>query len=202
MKKFVKILIILIVILLIIFGIYKFSTSKNTTPVDEFKDLKNYLSIIYGKTYLIPEFENINDASENWLWDNVNQYLNGTPEYEERNNKAYDYTYEEICQIVNKLYGNDLTKKFPTGAEFMRYDTYNDKYAPTAYGVQSYFDYKIDEIKKEKNLYTVSIYDFTISFFRTLGENPEDLIDIYNNSDFAINGDNRNSYYFSKKLKW
>lgn len=201
MKKFIKIFIILIIILLIIFGIYKFCTSKNTKTNDEFKDLKNYLNIIYGKTYLIPEFDNINNADEAWLWDNVNQYLNGNEKFEERNNKGFDYTYNDICQIVNTLYGDNLTKKFPTGSEFLRYDTYNDKYAPTAYGVQSYFDYKIDEIKKEKNLYTVSIYDFTVSLFRTLGENPEDLIDIYNNSDFSINGDNRHSYCFCKKLK-
>ena len=199
MKKFIKILVLLLIILLIGFGIYK--VINHTKNNENFKNLENYLSIIYGKTYLIPEFDDINNSNEDWLWDNINQYLNSNPEFEERNSKQYDYTYNEINQIAKDLYGNSLQKDFPIGDKYMRYNNYNNKYGPTAYGLQYYYDYKIDSIKKNKNIYTVSIYDFTVSLYRTLGENPDDLIDIYNNYDFLVNGDDRNSYTFCKNFR-
>lgn len=190
MKKFIKIFIILIIIVFITFGIYKLTQNKSKKTTSKYPDLEKYISTIYGKTYLIPEFENINDADENWLWENINQYLHNNSEFDERNSKQYDYTYDEICQFVNTIYGPDLKKTFPTGAEYMRYDTYHDKYGPTSYGLEYYYDYKIENIDKNENIYTISIYDFTVSLYRTLGENPDDLIDIYNNYEFILNEDN------------
>ena len=156
MKKFIKIFIILIIIVFITFGIYKLTQNKSKKTTSNYPDLEKYINTIYGKTYLIPEFENINDADENWLWENINQYLHNNSEFDERNSKQYDYTYDEICQFVNTIYGPDLKKTFPTGAEYMRYDTYHDKYGPTSYGLEYYYDYKIENIDKNENIYTIS----------------------------------------------
>jgi hypothetical protein len=191
MKNFFKIIVIIITIALIAFCTFRF-IKNNPTKEDSnsYNDLENYISIIYGKTFLIPEFDNINDADEDWLWENVNQYLwYYNDKYEEKNSVAYGYTYDEISEIVNELYGDNLTKEFPTGAKAMRYNIFNNMYGPTAYGLENYYDYKIDSIKQEENVYTVSLYDYTVSLYRTLGDNPEDLIDIYNNYDYLLNGD-------------
>jgi len=190
MKKILKILILLILIISIIFCVYLFMNKKNKQE-ENYSELKKYISNIYGKTFIIPEFDDINDADESWLWENINQYLwNNDEAYNGKNLKAYGYTYEEISEIAKIIYGNNLKKDFPTGSQYMRYDKFNDKYGPTSYGLENYYDYVIDNIEKNGNTYTISIYDFTVSLYRTLGENPDNLIDIYTNLEYSLNSDN------------
>ncbi len=186
-----KILILIVVILLLILGITILLHNIQIKKTKEYEDLKKYISIIYGKTFLIPDFDDINDAEESWLWDNINQYLWANDSiYKEKNSQAYGYTYEEINDIAKILYGDSLKKNFPEGSVAMRYFSYNNHYGPTSYDLESFYNYQIDKIEKKDNIYTVSIYDYIISSYRMLGENPDNLFDIYNNYDFLINGNN------------
>ena len=59
MKKTLKLLIILIIIFLIGFLIYKFIPKKTKENSQNFSEVKKYISDIYGKTFLIPEFDNM-----------------------------------------------------------------------------------------------------------------------------------------------
>lgn len=96
MKKIHKILIILIIILLIalisVFIIFKLQNSKNNSP--SISEVEKYVSKIYNKEFIIPEFTDINSADPNWIWHNIIQYLNN-----DENNKVY-YTQEELYNRV------------------------------------------------------------------------------------------------------
>ena len=196
MKRNLKLLIIIIILGIVAFLMYSFAFSpkkypKNIKPTD-YNGIMEYISDIYGVTFLIPEFENINDANEHWLWENVNQYVwNHEDEYKEKNSQEYGYSYDDISKIVKKLYGSDLKKVFPKGAIAMRYDSYTDSYGPTSFGISNYYDYKIDSIIKDGTTYTVSIYDYTVSS-ETFSENDEtdDYFEIFNNYDYLLNSDN------------
>ncbi len=193
MKKFFKILILLVIIVIlsiITFLVYKKFIDK--PKKEDYSELKKYLSDIYGRTFLIPEFDDINEADEDWLWENVNQYVwNHDDEYHDQNNQEYGYTYEDISKIVKILYGNNLKKKFPEGSVSMRYNSYRNLYGPTSFDVQFYYNYHIDGIKKSGNTYTVSLYDYVISLYFSYGddENENDDFTIFNNYDYLINGD-------------
>ena len=191
MKKFLKILIILILLGIIGFCLYKFVFEKNlNSSSEDFSKIKKYLSDIYGRTFLIPEFEDINEASEEWLWENVNQYLlNHDDEYHEKNSQEYGYSYDDISKIVKILYGDDLNKKFPKGAISMRYDPYHELYGPTSYGSDFYYNYHIDKITKSGNIYKVSLYDYTISTYFSQGNDNDENNDytIYNNYEYNLN---------------
>ena len=190
MKKISKILISIIIIAFIIFIISEFFIIKNRKKNEGYSELKSYIKDIYGTTFLIPEFENINEADEDWLWENVNQYVwNHDDEYKEKNNQEYGYTYEDVSKIVKTLYGDNLNKKFPKGAVSMRYDPYNDLYGPTSYGITNYYDYKIDNITKDGDTYTVSLYDYTISLYLSFGDdnNDDQNYVVYNNYDYLLN---------------
>ena len=186
MKKLLKLLIIIALIGIILFCLYKFVFNKNTkNQANKYSDLKRYLSDIYGVTFLIPEFDDINEADEQWLWENVNQYLwNHDDEYHEQNSQEYGYTYEDISKIVKILYGDDLKKQFPKGAISMRYNSYRDLYAPTAYSVSNYYSYRLDNISQNGNIFTISLYDYTILSTNSSGETT---YMIYNNYEYLLN---------------
>jgi hypothetical protein len=203
MKKFFKILIVFVLIIGIAFGVYYFKLGNaDSTETDAYADLKTYIKNIYGKTFLIPEFTDINEADENWLWENINQYLwNNDDIYKEQNAEEYGYTYDEISKIAQKLYGDDLKKSFPTGSTYMRQDKYSGKYGPTSYGLEYYYDYVIDSINQNGNIYTVTLYDYTVSLYRTLGDTTDYYIDIFNNYEYNLNGDNGTPVVSTKSLK-
>ncbi len=186
MKKLLKLLIIIALIGIILFCLYKFVFNKNTkNQANKYSDLKRYLSDIYGVTFLIPEFDDINEADEQWLWENVNQYLwNHDDEYHEQNSQEYGYTYDEVSKIVKILYGDDLKKQFPKGAISMRYNSYRDLYAPTAYSVSNYYSYRLDNISQNGNIFTISLYDYTILSTNSSGETT---YMIYNNYEYLLN---------------
>lgn len=193
MKKNIKLIVLIIILLIITCIMYYYafinhSTSKQT----DYSNIEKYIKDIYGTTFLIPEFDNINDATEDWLWENVNQYVwNHDDDYHEKNEQEYGYTYEDISKIVNHLYGSNLKKKFPEGAVSMRYNSYRNLYGPTSFGITNYYDYKIENITQENTNYIVSLYDYTISNEDFLGkDSPDGYFEIFNNYDFLINKEN------------
>ena len=201
MKKIHKILILIIIILLIILISILFFLSNKKQNNENYDELIKYVDTIYSKQFLIPEFNDINKTDPNWFWDNINQYLNNNSEFESRNRLYCSYTYDEIYEFAKVLYGNNISQELPKDSSYFIYNPSSRKYGPTAYSLENYYDYQIDNIEKNENIYTVSIYDYTISYYRTLGENPDNLIDIYNNYDFLLNGDNGTPILSVKSLK-
>ena len=91
MKKYIKLLIVVILLCLISILIYKFAFNKETkSKSQDFTDLKKYIYDIYGKNFIIPEFDDINNAPDLWTWEVVKNNL-----------ENYESTYEEIMQMKN-----------------------------------------------------------------------------------------------------
>ena len=193
MKKSLKILILIIIIVILSVCLYfAYKQLNKSQKAQNYEDLELYLLDIYGRTFLIPEFDDINDADENWLWENVNQYVwNHDDEFHEQNNQEYGYTYDEVSKIVKTLYGDNLKKQFPKGAVSMRYNNYRDLYGPTSFDTPFYYNYQIDKIEKSGNTYTVSLYDYVISLYFSYGDDETDENDftVFNTYDYILNGD-------------
>ena len=205
MKKILKFLFIFILLILLIFIIYKLSLKPNLinsiiTPKEE-KNITAYLNDIYNSIYGIPEFNNINDADENWLWDNINQYLNNHSEFTERN-LTCNYTYTEIENFAKTLYGDNLCKNFPIGNQFMIYDSEKNLYGIPASSFNNFFEYQIEKIEKNNNIYTINIIDYAISFWEHQNKNPTYHTNFFNSSEFSLNGElSPNIVFYVTELK-
>lgn len=189
MKRNIKLLLIVIILGIIAFLFYKFVFTKTiNSPKEDFSKVRSYIKDIYGETFLIPEFDDINEADETWLWENINQYVwNHDDEYHEQNAQEYGYTYDEVSKIVKILYGDNLKKKFPKSSVSMRYNAYRDLYGPTSFAIPNYYDYRIESIQKNENTYTVSLYDFTISLEKFYGnDESDDYFEIFNNYEYLL----------------
>lgn len=196
MKKFFKFLFALIIILILFFTLYSFISNTHKISDEEKKELISYIDDIYNHVYSIPEFNDINNADTNWLWDNINQYLSNHEEFNKRNEKPFDYTYEEICSYAKKIYGDNLKKVFPKENEIMLYNEKTNKYGVPAYSLESSHHYQIENIEKNGNIYTVNIIDYTVSLYECFGNNPSNHINFFNNFEFDLNYDNSKDIIF------
>lgn len=202
MKKFFKFLFVLIIILLLSFILYSFISNTNKISDEEKTELLSYIDDIYNNVHSIPEFDDINDANEYWIWDNINQYLSNHEEFNNRNKKNFDYTYEEICSYAQKLYGKNLKKVFPKENDIMLYDETTNKYGVPAYSLEASYHYQVENIEKNNNIYTVDIIDYAVSLFECFGENPSYHINFFNNFEFNLNYDNsKDIIFYTTKFK-
>ena len=165
MKK-IKFLIGLIFIILLIVFILIFSRQyKNNTTLSEteINEISTYIKDIYNIHYAIPEFDNINNADEFWIYDNINQYLSNHKEFANRNLEG-NYTYEEISNFAKTLYGSNFSLEIPKQNPAMIYYEDTNTYGIPSYNVESLKECQIENIKKNGNLYIIKIIDYTISF--------------------------------------
>ena len=123
MKKLIVTIIILLIILvsMIIYRSSAIGTTNNVT-IEDVDNIQEYISKIYTWKEVtgeaLPAFEDINQASEEWVWEVVNQ-----------NSENYDVKYDELQETKNKMFGEGLTKDFPKeGTETISYDAENDMY--------------------------------------------------------------------------
>ena len=124
----------------------------------------------------LPKFDNINNASDSWIWEVVKKNL-----------EKYELTYEEIQQKAVEIFGKNFTKEFPKeGSEYMYYDENTQKYITTGIGLDPLEDmFFIRSINKTNNGYEVEIIEYlqdysdeTISSGED-GQNEEEQYDIY-----------------------
>lgn len=192
MKKLFNFLIFITLFISLILLIFKFISNHKSPNIiisdSEKENLIIYLNDIYNSIYGIPEFNNINEADETWLWDNINQYLTNHSEFEERNLNC-SYTYEEISSYAKILYGDSLNKKFPIGNEVMIYDEENNLFGVPSSYFNNFFEYQIENIQKNNNIYTVNIIDYAISFWEHQGEHPTYNTNFFNINEFNLNGE-------------
>ena len=156
-----KLLIVLILLTVIVVGLYIYSSSKKIEITGSEKTkIQAYIKDLYSWKELVgealPEFKNINDANEEWVWDRVQQKLNTSEEYE--------YTYEQIEKAKKQLFGENLTKKFPKeGTEFLIYIDETEKYLAVGIGLDTDEDcFAISSINKNKEKYIVEIVEYII----------------------------------------
>lgn len=177
MKKLVIIIIILLVILIGMI-IYRNITIKanNQINIQDVKKIETYITKIYMweeiTSEAMPTFENINNASDIWLWEVVKKNL-----------ENYELTYEEIQNKAKELFGTDFTKEFPKeGTESFTYDEETNKYYATNMGLDQKEDcFLLNNIQKTDNGYEVEI----IEYLEDYSQNFEIIIRNLKNEEIA-----------------
>ena len=150
----------------------------------KFKEkINEYISKIYIGTYTyMSEFNNINLANEQWIWECA--YIN-LVNFEELYT-AMTVTKEDVEMSARQLFGDDLQKEFPKeGLEFWL-EPEGDGYFYAAAGIESdfYNDYQILSYKKSDKDIIVNIVEYKYNQY-WLGEPTE--LNLYKiNSDKVI----------------
>lgn len=174
MKKLVAIICVLLVIFIGMYINKNKSTQKNVTA-DEVENIETYISQIYMWQEItekaLPEFDNINNAPDLWVWEVVKKNL-----------EDYELSYDDIQQKAIELFGKQFTKQFPQeGTEYIQYNNELGKYISTGIGLDSLDDcFLIKNISKTKKRYEVEIVEYLADYENSLGvESEDEIYEIY-----------------------
>lgn len=174
MKKLVAIICVLLVIFI---GMYvnKNKSTQNNVTASEVENIETYISQIYMWQEItekaLPEFDNINNAPDLWVWEVVKKNL-----------EDYELSYDDIQQKAIELFGKDFSKKFPQdGTEYIQYNEELGKYISTGIGLDTLDDcFLIKNIKKTKDGYEVEIAEYLEDYENSLGvESEDEIYEIY-----------------------
>ena len=158
MKK----MIVTIIILLIIFVsmvIYKDIEKKSEVKIDEVNQIEEYMKKIYGwkevTNEALPEFDDINNADEKWIWGTVRENIDD-----------YEIEYNKIEETIKELYGKEFKKQYPKeGTEFISYDSESQKYQIKEINLDAMKDsYLLNTIEKNSDGYTIEIIEYLIDY--------------------------------------
>lgn len=175
MKK----MIVTIIILLIIFVsmvIYKDIEKKSEVKIDEVNQIEEYMKKIYGwkevTNEALPEFDDINNADEKWIWGTVRENIDD-----------YEIEYNKIEETIKELYGKEFKKQYPKeGTEFISYDSESQKYQIKEINLDAMKDsYLLNMIEKNSDGYTIEIIEYLIDY--TDSENGKIFIKNLNNEN-------------------
>ena len=154
-----KLVIIIIILLLILIGmvVYKNTAikSNNQLNVQDIEKIETYITKIYMwkevTSEALPSFENINEASDIWIWEAVKKNL-----------ENYELSYDEIQNKAKELFGADFTKEFPReGNESFSYDLKSNKYFAIGMGLDQEEDcFLLNNIQKTETGYEVEIVEY------------------------------------------
>lgn len=175
MKK----LIVIIIILVIIFVgmvVYKNVMVKNSNiNIQEIERIENYINQIYMWKEItgeaIPDFENINQANERWIWEVV-----------KKNIEEDEPSYKQIQEKAKELFGQAFTKEFPKeGTEYLTYNEQTNQYEAVLVELDQQGDlFLLNTIKKTKTGYEVEIVEYLEDYSPMLKEEAENFVIIRN----------------------
>ena len=156
MKKLIAIIIILVIIFvgMVVYKNVAINTSNNIS-IQEISQIETYITKIYMWKEItgqaLPNFEDINQAEDVWIWEVVKKNL-----------EDYEFFYEEIQEKAKDLFGEKLTKEFPKeGTEYIIYDEKIDKYYAVGMGLDQLDDlFLLNEIQKTPTGYEVEIIEY------------------------------------------
>ena len=156
MKKMLVIIVVLAMILVSMIVYNNIEINKNkSVNVQEVEQIEEYISKIYMWKEItkeaLPTFENINDASELWIWEVIKKNL-----------ETYETTYEEIQQKGKELFGEKFEKQIPKeGNDSFYYDQESNKYLATEIVLDEKEDsFLLNDIEKEGEKYKVKIIEY------------------------------------------
>ncbi|MBO6232813.1 MAG: hypothetical protein J6N78_01940, partial [Clostridia bacterium] len=119
-----KMLVTILILLIVFIGMLIFRTSENETEIkiDEINKIESYIKKIYGWKEVtddaLPEFDDINNANEKWLWGILRENIDDS-----------EIDYSKIENTTKEIYGKNFTKEYPKeGTEFIFYDKEKEKY--------------------------------------------------------------------------
>ena len=164
MKKLIVIIIILVIIFIgmIVYKNIAISNSNNIS-IQEISQIETYITRIYMWKEIteqaLPNFEDINQAEDTWLWEVVKKNL-----------EDYEFSYEQIQEKAKELFGEKLTKEFPKeGTEYIIYNEEIDKYYAIGMGLDQLEDsFLLNEIQKTQDGYEVEIIEYLEDYSQTL----------------------------------
>ncbi len=172
-----KLLAIICVLLLILVGMYLYKTNllKNNIKAQEVEEIEEYISKIYMWQEIteeaLPQFDNINNAPDIWIWEVVKKNL-----------ENYELTYEEIQEKAIEIFGENLKKQFPKeGSQYIKYQEDIDKYFATGIGLDTLEDmFFIKSINKTNKGYQVEIVEYLEDYEQAMNiEAENEIYDIY-----------------------
>lgn len=174
MKKLLAIIGVLFTIFIGMF-IHKNNINKNNIKISDVQEIETYIYKIYMwqevTEHALPTFENINNASDLWVWEVIKKNL-----------EEFEVTYNQIQEKAKEIFGNKFEKNFPEeGYEFLQYDKTSGRYFTTGMGLDMQDDlFLIKQIKKDKDQYQVEIVEYLEDYENSLGvDEQNDEYDIY-----------------------
>ena len=154
-----KLLIIIVLLIIIFTGMYIYTNDKRNNQnvtIDEINKIEDYIEKIYMwkevSQEALPCFEDINQASELWIWKVVEKNID---EYDE-------IKYEQISSKAKEIFGEELKKEMPKeGNEYFMYDQEEDKYYTNGIILDEKDDnFLLNKIQKIKDGYEVEIVEY------------------------------------------
>ena len=174
MKKLLSIICVLLVIFAGMF-IYKTNINQKNVTASEVQNIEDYIYQIYMWQEItekaLPEFDNINNAPDLWIWEVVKKNL-----------EEFELEYNQIQEKAIEIFGNNFTKQFPKeGTEYIYYDENYGKYLTTGIGLDTQEDmFFIKKINKTKNRYEVEIIEYLEDYKNAMElEDENEIYDIY-----------------------
>ena len=158
MRKMLAIIIVLLIIFISML-IYRNSEKESEVKIDEVNKIENYIEKIYGwkevTNVALPEFSDINNADEKWLWGTVRENIDD-----------YEIEYEKIENIAKELFGKKFVKEYPKeGTEFIMFDEQTKKYNVKEINLDAIKDsFLLNKIEKNKIGYEVEILEYLVDY--------------------------------------
>lgn len=156
-KMFITILILLIIFI----GLLIFRTNEKEAEIkiDEINKIEEYIKKIYGWKEItdqaLPEFDNINNANEKWIWGILRDNIDDN-----------EIEYEKIEKTRKELFGNNFNKEYPKdGTDFISFDEQSGKYQVKQMNIDAINDtFLINKIEKNNNGYDVEIVEYLVDY--------------------------------------
>lgn len=131
------------------------NNESNNVSIEEIQKIEEKILSVYmweevtGEA--LPEFQDINDADEKWIWEVVKNNL-----------ENYEVTYDEIEEEAKLIFGENFNKEFPKeGNSSFEYNSETDKYIATEVEFDQEEDsFLLDNIIKTKTGYEVEIIEY------------------------------------------
>ncbi len=115
----------------------------------------------------MPEFQEINQANEKWIWEVVKKNL-----------EDYELSYEQIQEKAKELFGEKFTKELAKeGTKYFVYDEENNRYYAEEIELDQKEDsYILNKIDKIENGYEVEIVEYLEDYSQTTIEGESYII--------------------------
>ena len=158
MRKMLAIIVILAIIFIsmVIYKNIRISNNENNNvSIEEIGKIEEKIKSIYmwkevtGEA--LPEFQDINNADEKWIWEVVKNNL-----------QNYEVTYEEIEEESKLIFGEKFNKQFSKeGNESFIYNSETNKYIATEVELDQEEDlFLLENIVKTESGYEVDILEY------------------------------------------
>ena len=169
-----KLVVIIIVLGIILGGMVAYQyvvKQENIISIQEIEKIENYLNQIYTWQEIteeaLPEFQEINQANEKWIWEVVKKNL-----------EDYELSYEQIQEKAKELFGEKFTKELAKeGTKYFVYDEENNRYYAEEIELDQKEDsYILNKIDKIENGYEVEIIEYLEDYSQTTIEGESYII--------------------------